>query len=378
MKATALSAPTPPPLAARQAGLGYVSDERPGITRRPRGKGFAYLTSAGGAVRAPETLRRIRSLIIPPAWTDVWICPLENGHIQATGRDARGRKQYRYHPRWHEVRDEAKYNRVLAFGEALPRIRRRVAADLRRRGMSREKVLATIVRLLETSLIRVGNDEYAQQNGSYGLTTLHNRHAKVRGTQITFEFKGKSGKSHRIDVRDSQLAKLVRRCQELPGQDLFGFVDEDGAVRDVTSDDVNAYLRDIAGDEFSAKDFRTWAGTILAAIALREFDEFTSERQAKRNITQAVQAVAKMLGNTPAICRRCYVHPSVLDGYLAGQTIATLQQSADQRLRGSLARLRPEEAAVLMLLRERLAAAERAGGSQRASSLTRKPHARRD
>jgi DNA topoisomerase-1 len=368
---------TPEVADAKGAGLRYVSNERPGIARLRRGATFAYRLPDGGPVLDHETLRRIRGLAIPPAWTQVWICPSENGHIQAVGRDARGRKQYRYHPRWREVRDESKYGRVLAFGETLPRIRRRVSADLRRRGMSREKVLATVTRLLETTLIRVGNNEYAQQNGSFGLTTLHNRHAKVRGGQITFEFKGKGGKRHRIDVRDPRLAKLVRRCQELPGQDLFGYVDNDGTVRDVTSDDVNSYLRDIAGGEFSAKDFRTWAGTVLAAVALREFEEFTSERQAKGNIVRAVEAVAKMLGNTPAVCRRCYIHPAILDGYLTGQTIATLEQSAAQRLRGSLAKLRPEEAAVMMLLRERLAEARLAGGAQRASSLTRKRHARR-
>ncbi len=362
----------PAPEVAKSAGLRYVADDRPGITRHRRGKTFTYRAPGGAVVRAAETLRRIRSLVIPPAWTEVWICPQENGHIQAVGRDARGRKQYRYHPRWREVRDESKYSRVVTFGEALPRIRRRVNADLRRRGMCREKVLATVVRLLETTLIRVGNDEYAQQNGSYGLTTLHNGHAKVRAGQITFEFKGKSGKRHRIDVRDPQIAKLVRRCQDLPGQDLFGYVAEDGAVRDVTSDDVNTYLRDIAGEEFSAKDFRTWAGTVLAAVALREFEEFSSVKQAKGQIVQAVEAVAKMLGNTPAVCRRCYIHPVILDGYLTGQTIATLQQSAEQRLRGSLAKLKPEEAAVMMLLRERLAQAKRAGGTRRASSLTRK------
>lgn len=285
----------------------------------------------------------------------MWICPFENGHIQATGRDARGRKQYRYHARWCEVRDESKYERVLAFGKALPRIRRRVAADLRRRGMTREKVLATVVRLLETTLIRVGNDEYAQSNGSYGLTTLRNRHAKVRGEKITFEFKGKSGKRHRIDVQDARVAKLVRKCQELPGQELFGYVAEDGAVRDVTSEDVNGYLREIAGDDYSAKDFRTWAGTVLAAVALREFEKFTSQRQAKRNVTQAIEAVARMLGNTAAICRKCYVHPAILDGYLTGQTIATIEQRADERLRKSLAKLRPDEAAVMMLVRKHLA-----------------------
>ena len=365
------------PAAAKAAGLRYVSDERRGISRRSAGKGFTFLDPDGRTVRDPETLRRIRSLGIPPAWTRVWICPIEKGHIQATGRDARGRKQYRYHPGWHAVRDETKYTRMLAFAEKLPQIRRRVKADLRRRGMTREKVVATVVHLLETTLIRVGNDEYAQQNGSYGLTTLHNRHAKVRGGQVTFEFKGKSGKLHRVDLRDPHVAKLVSGCQDLPGQDLFGYVAEDGAVRDVTSDDVNGYLRTIAGTDFSAKDFRTWAGTVLAAVALCEFEAFTSERQAKRNVVQAVEAVAKMLGNTPAICRRCYVHPAILEGYLAGQTIAPLRQSADQRLRGPLAKLKPEEAAVMMLLRESLAEAGGAGAAQRASSRTGKRHARR-
>jgi DNA topoisomerase-1 len=361
-----------PSATAQEAGLRYVSDAKPGISRRAHGPAFSYYQPNGKKVRELETLRRIRSLAIPPAWSEVWICPAENGHIQAVGRDQRRRKQYRYHPRWNAARDEAKYDRLLAFGAALPKIRRRIAADLRRRGMSREKVLATVVRLLETTLIRVGNDEYAQQNGSYGLTTLRNRHARVRGGQITFEFKGKSGKTHRIDVHDPRLAKLVRGCQELPGQDLFGYVDEDGNVRDVTSEDVNTYLRTIAGEEFSAKDFRTWAGTVLAAIALRECAEFTSEKQARGNILRAVEAVAKMLGNTPAVCRRCYIHPAILDGYIAGQTIATLRQSAEQKLRGSLKKLRPEEAAVMVLLRERLATAKTGGGAQRVSGLTRK------
>ena len=360
---------------AKDAGLRYVSNERPGIVRVRRGKLFGYQLPDGGAVRDPETLRRIRSLVIPPAWSNVWICPGENGHIQAVGRDARGRKQYRYHPRWCAVRDEAKYERLLAFGEALSRIRRRVSADLRRRGMSREKVLATVTRLLETTLIRVGNDEYAQQNGSYGLTTLRNSHAKVRGSQITFEFKGKSGKRHRIDVRDPRMAKLVRRCQELPGQDLFGYVDGDGTVRDVTSGDVNEYLRGIAGAEFSAKDIRTWAGTVLAAVALRELEEFTSEKHAKRIVVEAIEAVAEMLGNTPAICRRCYIHPAILESYLAGHVIARPRQVSAPPRRGSLSKLRPEEVAVLALLRERLAKPKRTRGIRRPASLTPRHHA---
>jgi DNA topoisomerase-1 len=350
MKARAApAATTAPDNSARQAGLRYVLDDQPGITRRRKGSSFNYYLPAGKLLRNAATMRRIRSLVIPPAWTDVWISPLENSHIQATGRDARRRKQYRYHPRWQAVRDASKYERVLAFGAALPRIRRRVAADLRRHGLSREKVMATILRLLETTLIRVGNDEYAHQNGSYGLTTLQNNHAKVHGGQITFSFKGKSGKHHNIDVRDPRLARLVRRCQELPGQQLFGYLDETGAVHQVSSDDVNAYLREIAGDEFSAKDFRTWAGTILTAIALREFASFKSPTEAKRNIAQAIKAVAKLLGNTAAVCRRCYIHPVILDLYTAGQTIPTRHQSAAPH---PTTRLSPEETAVMTLLRE--------------------------
>lgn len=344
---------TPPPsVTARKAGLRYVSDETPGIQRKRQGENFTYLQpQSNRAVRDKDTLQRIRSLAIPPAWTEVWICPVENGHIQATGRDARGRKQYRYHPRWREVRDGSKYDRVLAFAEALPKIRHRVAQDLKRHGMSREKVMATVVRLLETTLIRVGNDEYVQQNGSYGLTTMHNKHATVKGEQITFEFKGKSGKRHRIDVRDARLARLVKRCQELPGQDLFGYVDDNGQVRDVTSDDVNTYLREVAGSEFSAKDFRTWAGTVLAAVALREFQAFTSMVEARRNTLRAVESVAQLLGNTPAVCRKCYVHPAIFDTYLTGHTIEALRRT---RPRQSPTRLRPEEKAVLQLIRSKL------------------------
>lgn len=352
MKGAAPQALTPPPSAtARKAGLRYVSDEQAGITRRLKGKVFVYQLPNGALVRDKATLQRIRSLAIPPAWTGVWICPLENGHLQATGRDVRKRKQYRYHPRWREVRDESKYDRVLAFAEALPKIRRQVATDLRRQGLSREKVMATVVRLLETTLIRVGNDEYVQQNGSYGLTTMHNRHVKVRGGQITFEFKGKSGKRHRIDVRDARMARLVRRCQDLPGQDLFGYLDENGRVHDVTSGEVNDYLREIAGREFSAKDFRTWAGTVLAAVALREFEVFSSQVEAKRNTLRAVESVATLLGNTPAVCRKCYVHPAIFDSYLTGHTIDALRRS---RPRQSPTRLRPEEKAVLELIRKKL------------------------
>ena len=353
---------------ATAADLRYVSDSRPGITRRSRGKNFEFYGPDGKKITDTGTLRRIKRLSIPPAWREVWICPQENGHIQAVGRDDRGRKQYRYHERWTQVRDETKYGRMMAFAGALPRIRRRVDADLRKKGMSREKVLAAVVRLLETTLIRVGNDEYAQQNRSFGLTTLRNRHAKVRGAEITFQFLGKSGKPHRISLKEPRLAKLVRRCQDLPGQELFGYVDDTGTIRDVTSEDVNAYLREASSADFTAKDFRTWAGTVLAAVALREFSSFTSKREAKKNITQAIEAVSRMLGNTPAICRKCYVHPTVFDSYLAGQTIATLKQNAKRKLRTGLSKLRPDEAAVMMLLRDRLAMAEK-NGARRVAAI---------
>ncbi len=340
-------------MAAGHAGLRYVLDQRPGITRRRHGTTFVYHLPSGARLRDKPTLHRIRSLAIPPAWTDVWICPLNHGHIQATGRDARRRKQYRYHPRWRAVRDASKYERVLAFGAVLPRIRQRVAADLRRKDLSRQKVMATIVRLLETTLIRVGNDEYARQNGSYGLTTMHNHHAKVHGTQITFSFKGKSGRRHQIDVKDPRLAKLVRRCQELPGQHLFEYLDEAGSVHAVTSDDVNAYLRDIAGAEFSAKDFRTWAGTVQAAVTLSKLEEFHSLSEAKQQVVHAIELVAERLGNTPAVCRRCYIHPAILDAYIARQTIPVRPEPSGQHRRSTAVKLRPEEAAVLALLRKR-------------------------
>ncbi|MBE2286586.1 MAG: DNA topoisomerase IB [Prosthecobacter sp.] len=346
--------PGNPVAAARQAGLRYVSDQSPGIRRIAAGKGrFVFRQPGGGRISAKDA-DRIRRLAIPPAWTEVWICPLENGHVQATGRDARGRKQYRYHERWRIIRDEAKFDRVLDFGEALPRIRRCVAAHLKRPGMDRCKVMATIIRLLERTLIRVGNDEYARQNGSYGLTTLRNHHAKIRGAQIVFEFKGKSGKRHRVGVQDARLARLVRRCQELPGQELFGYVDDHGVVRDVSSGDVNDYLREIAGSDFSAKDFRTWAGTVMAASALRELGGCQSARQAKRNIIQVVERVSRALGNTPAICRRCYVHPAVLDGYLAGRSIDALCGSNARNLRKVVHKLRTEELDVMQQLRTQL------------------------
>lgn len=338
--------------AAAEAGLRYVSDEKPGITRRKSGAGFAYRMPNGAPVRDKAALERIRSLAVPPAYRDVWICPHANGHIQATGRDDKGRKQYRYHPRWREVRDAAKFDHMMEFAAALPGIRARVAADMRKQGLPRERVLATIVHLLETTLIRVGNDDYVKQNGSFGLTTLRNRHVKVEGDELRFAFKGKSGKSWRLGLQDRRVARIVRQSQELPGQELFQYVDADGQPRDVSSDDVNEYLREIAGAEVTAKDFRTWAGTVLAALALQECERFTNQAGAKRNIRAAIESVAARLGNTPTICRKCYVHPEILDCYLNEALI--LEIEAEAKAESDSGALRPDEQAVLALLRQRL------------------------
>lgn len=339
---------------ARKAGLCHVSDLKPGFRRQRRGKDFAYINEKGKPLRKVADLRRIRHLAIPPAWEDVWICPKENGHIQATGRDVRGRKQYRYHEEWRKVRDETKYQSMIAFGKALPKLRQRVNRDLNRKALSREKVLATVVRLLETTLIRVGNDEYVRDNKSYGLTTMENRHVKVRGAKVSFTFRGKSGKSHHIDLEDRKLASIVRRCRDLPGQELFAYVDEEGAPVDVTSGDVNDYLREATGKPFTAKDFRTWAGTVLAAQALQEFENFNTGTEAKRNMLRAIEAVAAMLGNTPAICRKSYIHPVILDTYLEGALVEQLRRTVERKLTNNIQRLRPDEAAVLMLLQQKL------------------------
>jgi DNA topoisomerase-1 len=347
--------PKPDPIAsAEEAGLRYVSDARPGISRRRAGKGFAYRGPDGRPVRDATTLGRIKALAIPPAWTDVWISLRPDGHIQATGRDDRGRKQYRYHPRWRAARDASKYGRMMAFGRALPRIRRRLEEDLARPGLPREKVLAAVVRLLETTLIRVGNEEYAQANRSFGLTTMRDRHVAVGGSTVRFGFRGKSGVWHTIDLDDRRLARIVKRCRDLPGQELFQYLDGDGDRRDVGSDDVNAYLRDVSGEDFTAKDFRTWAGTVLAAIALREFEAFDTKAQARKNVVRAIESVAERLGNTPTVCRKCYVHPEIIDAYLDGTMLETLKQIADQEMSDGLGSLRPEEAAVLGLLQQRL------------------------
>jgi DNA topoisomerase-1 len=344
---------------ARAAGLRYVSDDRPGIRRRRAGRGFRYTRPDGTAVQDAPTLARIRSLVIPPAWTDVWITTDPRGHIQATGRDAKGRKQYRYHPRWRAVRDETKYERMLAFGRALPIIRKHVDRDLARPGLPREKVLATVVRLLETTLIRVGNEEYARENRSYGLTTLRTRHLTVDGTQLQFTFRGKSGKDHQVSLRDRRLARVLRQLQDLPGQELFQYLDEDGARASIDSDDVNAYLREIAGQDFSAKDFRTWAGTVLCAVALRELDAESGATDAKHNVVQVVKQVSRQLGNTPAVCRACYIHPAVIESYLEADDAQPFSEALGRELEAAAerdARMSEDETAVLHFLRRRLQA----------------------
>ena len=303
---------------ARAAGLVYVSDTDPGLRRKAAGTGYSYRDLDGGAISDKDTLKRVRALAVPPAWTDVWICSRPTGHIQATGRDARGRKQYIYHADWREVRDRNKYERILDFARLLPRIREAVARDMSKRGMPREKVLATVVSLLDKTLIRIGNDGYAKENGSYGLTTLRSRHLEVAGSEMRFQFKGKSGKTWRLSVRDRRIARIVRSIQELPGQHLFQYLDDEGAARSIDSTDVNEYLREIAGADVSAKDFRTWAGTVLAVLALSALESFSTQTQAKMNVRRAIEAVADTLGNTPTICRKCYIHPEIVACYLEG------------------------------------------------------------
>jgi DNA topoisomerase-1 len=325
------SSPADPARVARSAGLRYADASRPGITRRRSGKGFSYRTPDGSAVTDPEELRRIRHLAIPPAWTDVWISPSASDHLQATGRDARRRKQYRYHARWQEERDATKYARMIDFGGALPRIRARTEADLRSPGLSRERVLAAIVRLLESTHIRIGNDEYARANRSFGLTTLRDDHVAVTGSRIRFRFRGKSGVPHEVDITDRRIARIVERLDELPGQHLFQYLDESGEPRPITSDDVNDYLREAAGDDFTAKDFRTWAGTVLAARELAEFEPHGSETEAKRDVVAAIDVVARRLGNTRAICRRCYVHPAVVAAFFDGSLRRAMRRRAERR-----------------------------------------------
>ncbi|MBA2585288.1 MAG: DNA topoisomerase IB [Chthoniobacterales bacterium] len=349
---------TDPEEAAAEAGLRYVSDDQPGYTRRARGKDFAYLDTEGKEIKDEQRLLRIRRLAIPPAYRDVWICPTANGHIQATGRDDRGRKQYRYHERWREARDESKYERMVLFGAALPKIRKRIKSDMGLTGLQRNKVLATVVALLERTFIRVGNEEYAKENKSFGLTTMRNRHVEVEGSTLQFNFRGKSGVKHAVPVTDRRIAKIVSKLQDLPGQELFQYVDGEGEIRNVTSQDVNDYLQEITGEEFTAKDFRTWAGTVMAAIALNAVGAFENKTQAKKNVRDAITAVAKMLGNTPAVCRKCYVHPAILESYLSGASIEGLKQKTEETLAENLDDLRGEEAAVIAFLRDHLANAK--------------------
>jgi len=335
-----------PARSARAAGLRYVHDGGAGIRRQRAGRGFRYIGVTGRAVRDVATLDRIRALAIPPAWTDVWICPIANGHVQATGRDARGRKQYRYHPRWRTVRDETKYDRLLAFGEALPALRDRVARDLRKSGLPREKVLAAVVRLLDVTLIRVGNDEYERDNGSIGLTTMHDRHVRFASGTMTFKFPGKSGKWHTVQVDDPKLARVVGRCRDIPGHELFQYVDDDGEHRSIDSGDVNDYLRAIAGDDFTAKDFRTWAGSVCALHELAHAEVGGSQRETTRQIVAALATTAERLGNTPAVCRRSYVHPDVIDAFAEGALTEGLKPASKRGLR-------TDERLLLALLRRR-------------------------
>ena len=348
------NAQLPPPATAKLAGLRYVDDRRvPGIRRIGSKTRVRYVAANGRTIADRAELQRIRALVIPPAWKDVWICPDPRGHLQATGRDVRGRKQYRYHPRWREVRDEVKYGRLIAFAQALPKIRQRTDADLRKSALPREKVLAAVVQLLEKTLIRVGNEEYAKDNGSFGLTTFRDQHATIKGGTVRFEFKGKSGVGHAIDLQDKRLAKIVKACRDLPGYELFQYIDEDGQRQTVDSADVNKYLRDISGQDFTAKDFRTWAGTVLAAKALAEVAKFKSATEAKRNVVTAIESVAKKLGNTKAVCRKCYIQPAILDAYMDGATIQTLKTRA-AKLSRARATLSGEEAAVVSMIERRL------------------------
>ncbi len=346
-----------PEAAARLAKLHYVHDTDPGISRRPTKKGFAFFGPDGKRVTDPAEQARIRKLAIPPAYTDVWVCADPNGHLQAVGRDARGRKQYRYHARWRAIREDAKYGKMLLFGEKLPIIRARVAHDLALPDMPRNKVLATLVRLLEETLARIGNEEYARTNHSFGLTTLRHKHAKVSGTRVTFDFRAKHGIQRHIEMRDRRLARIIARLQDLPGQDLFHYLDEDGTPHKVGSNDVNAYLHEITGAEITAKDFRTWAATNLAALALSDFEQFDDAVRVKKNILNAVEGVAKKLGNTPAICRKCYIHPAIFEGYLDGSLLHALKRRADDALASSREpgeHMTAEEVAVTAFLSQRL------------------------
>ena len=344
---------------ARAAGLRYVTDAAPGICREGEPGAFRYRRADGKAVRDETTLGRIRSLSIPPAWREVWICTRDDGHLQATGRDARGRKQYRYHPRWRETRDETKYGRLVAFAKALPRIRRRTGRDLARPGLPREKALAAVVRLLEATLIRVGNEEYARENESFGLTTLRGRQVRIDGATLRFCFRGKSGVQHTVELTDRRLARIVRRMRELPGEELFGYLDETGGTRPIESGDVNEYLKQSAGEAFTSKDFRTWAGTLLCARELRRLAPPASDAEGRRHLAQAVTSVAKVLGNTKAVCRKCYIHPRVIDAYLEGRLRSLMNGAAEEAAVVRLLRAKPKPQPPLSTLLRRSLRARR-------------------
>jgi DNA topoisomerase-1 len=349
---------------AAEAGLIYVNDGEAGITRKAVGKRFLFLSPSGVPIKDKRVRARIRHLAIPPAWTDVWICPNASGHIQATGRDARGRKQYRYHQEWQKTRDEAKFVKILTFARALPQLRKRLRRDMRRKRLDRKKVLATVVTLLEVTLIRVGNREYARTNGSFGLTTLQDRHVSFSNCEMRFRFRGKTGKMWRLAISDRRIAGIVRSCQDLPGQHLFQYETADEGVRALTSDDVNSYLRELSGEDISAKDFRAWAGTVLAAVALSEFEAAESQAAAKRNVRQAIARVAERLGNTPTICRKCYVHPEILQCYLEGELVQTPKLRIENELTRRLGELSAAEEATLALLRRRMSSAKKNGSAR--------------
>ena len=348
----------PPSESAASAGLHYVTDDRPGIRREMGALGFRYKRPDGRPVRNPADLKRIRARVIPPAWKDVWICPDPKGHLQARGRDARGRKQYRYHPQWRTHRDANKFERLEEFAAVLPKLRARVQADLAKPGLPREKVLATVVQLLEKSLIRVGNDEYAKSNKSFGLTTLRDQHVDVKGGTVRFRFRGKSGKLHNVDINDRRLARIIKECRDLPGQELFQYLDDNGDVQDVNSADVNAYLREVTGSDVTAKDFRTWSATVLAATALRDveasagtgFRRPTSLAAAKKNVVRAVEAVSGLLGNTPAVCRKSYIHPAILDCYMDRTMDDKLARPMPASVKRVASKLRADEVTALRIL----------------------------
>jgi DNA topoisomerase-1 len=343
---------TDPVKSAKSAGLRYVCDNTPGIKRKRAGKAFSYIGVDGKPIGDPEELNRFKALIIPPAWTKVWICPLPNGHLQATGRDEKGRKQYRYHPDWQKIRSQTKFDRMIAFGSTLPLIRQKTEEHLSLRKLSREKVLATVVRLLETTCIRVGNVEYAKQNNSFGLTTMHNRHVDISGSKVRFQFRGKSGVQHELELDDRRIARIVKQCRDLPGYELFQYFDENGDRQIINSEDVNTYLKEITGEEFTAKDFRTWAGTVAATQALTELGAFDSQTQAKKNITQAIKQAAKQLGNRPATCRKYYVHPAIIDAYLDGSLLPRMEEQEQVEIEDSTYALSPQERGVLAILEQ--------------------------